>query len=249
MSSYGFLADSYDALTEDVRYSRWADYLQRHFRRAGRPVETVLDLACGTGSLTWELAERGYRVTGVDRSPDMLAVAWDKCGELDPPPLLVCQDMARLKLAEGVDACVCCLDSVNYVTRPQSLRSAFSRVYQALNPGGIFLFDIRTPAALAAVDGQVFLDEDEDVYCVWRGSYSPRRRLCTYGMDIFRREADGRWSRGEEVHEEYAYEPEELEAYLKEAGFSAVKQYGPLKMRPPTPEDQRIFFVSRKETQ
>ena len=90
-------------------------------------------------------------------------------------------------------------------------------------------------------------DEDEDAYCVWRAEFSPRRRVCTYGMDIFRLEPGGLWSRGEEVHEEYAYEPAELEAMLGRAGFSHIRQYGELKFRAPLPGEGRIFFAARKE--
>lgn len=246
MASYEFLAGSYDALTGDVGYPRWADYVERHFARLGRPVRSVLDLACGTGSLTAELALRGYELTGVDLSPEMLAVAEEKCRDLDPRPRFFCQGMERLRLPRPVDACVCCLDSVNYVLQPKKLQRAFRRVWEALAPGGLFLFDADTPEKLAAMDGQVFLDETEEEYCVWRGEYSPRRRVCTFWMDIFRREGET-WRRGEELHEEYAYTMDELEGYLLQAGFTHIKRYGELKLRAPRPGEQRIFFAARKE--
>ena len=132
-------------------------------------------------------------------------------------------------------------------TSPKKLARAFRRVHTFLMPGGLFLFDANTPDKLRALDGQVFLDEDEDAYCVWRAEFSPRRRVCTYGMDIFRLEPGGLWSRGEEVHEEYAYEPAELEAMLGRAGFSHIRQYGELKFRAPLPGEGRIFFAARKE--
>jgi len=245
MDSYTFLARSYDLLTTDVDYPRWADYLEWHFARQRTPIHTVLDLACGTGSLTKILALRGYSVTGVDSSEEMLTEAEQKCRDL--PVLLLCQDMSRLALLQPVDAAVCCLDSVNYVTRPAALRRTFQRVCKSLRPGGLFLFDAKTPLALEEADGQTFLDETEEVFCVWRGEYSPRRRVCGYGMDIFRRRPDGAWDRGEEYHEEYAYTPEELEEYLKAAGFSQVKRYGDLKKRPPALEERRIFFAAGKD--
>ena len=245
MGSYDFLAGSYDALTTDVDYPTWADYIERHFARLGRPVRTVLDLACGTGSLICELARRGYEVTGVDKSPEMLSLAEEKCRDLDNRPRFFCEGMEALRLPGRVDACVCCLDSVNYVLQPRKLERAFRRVYDCLEPGGLFLFDVDTPEKLAAMDGQVFLDETEDEYCVWRGEYSPRRRVCSFWMDIFRREGE-LWRRGEELHEEYAYTMEELEGYLRQAGFAAAKQYGELKFRAPRPGEQRIFFAARK---
>ena len=151
MGSYEFLAGCYDELTYDVGYSAWADYIEAHFRKRGLPGKTVLDLACGTGSLTRELALRGYEMIGVDRSPEMLSEAAEKnrdAGEV--PPIFLCQSMDKLDLYGTIDACVCCLDSVNYVTDPKQLRKAFQRVYLFLMPGGLFLFDINTPSKLQA---------------------------------------------------------------------------------------------------
>lgn len=247
MASYEFLAGCYDELTADVDYSAWADYIERHFARLKRPVHTVLDLACGTGSLTRALALRGYELIGVDRSEDMLFEASEKCrGIGTAEPIFLHQSMETLDLYGTVDACVCCLDSVNYVTKPARLRKAFKRVRLFLEPGGLFLFDVNTPEKLRGLDGQVFLDETDDAYCVWRAEYSPRRRICTYGMDIFRLEEGGRWQRGGEEHEEYAYEPVELEEYLREAGFTDIRRYGERKLRAPKPGEQRIFFTARK---
>lgn len=245
MDSYTFLADSYDELTTDVDYPRWADYIQWHFSRQPEPVCSVVELACGTGSLTRLLAERGYKMTSIDLSPDMLSVAAQKCEEL--PVQFLCQDMSRLTLLEPVDAVICCLDSVNYVTKPASLRRAFQRVFKYLKPGGLFLFDAKTPLALEGADEQIYLDETEDVYCVWRGEYDPRRRICGYGMDIFVRQEDDSWLRQSEYHEEFAYTPEELHEYLTAAGFRKIKQYGNLKKRTPGQGEERIFFAARKE--
>lgn len=246
MASYEFLALSYDALTADVGYPRWADYIEGHFEGLRRPVRTVLDLACGTGSLTYELSCRGYELTGVDLSADMLSMAEEKCRDLPVRPRFFCQGMENLRLPGQVDACVCCLDSVNYVLKPQKLARAFRRVYDCLAPGGLFLFDADTPEKLKGMDGQVFLDETEDDFCVWRGEYSPKRRVCSFWMDIFHREGQI-WQRGGELHEEYAYTMDELESYLKEAGFVQIKQYGELKRRAPKEGEQRIFFTARKE--
>ena len=248
MASYEFLAGCYDELTTDVGYAKWADYLEKHFARCAIPVHTVLDLACGTGSLTRELAERGYEMIGVDLSEDMLAEANEKCRDVEGErPIFLHQSMDRLDLYGTIDACVCCLDSVNYVTRPAVLERAFQRVHLFLMPGGMFIFDVNTPEKLRSLDGQVFLDETEDTYCVWRAEYSARRRICTYAMDLFRLTESGLWERGEELHEEYAYEPDELEDMLRRAGFTGIKRYGERRMRAPREGEQRVFFVARKE--
>ena len=248
MSSYRFLAGCYDQFTYDVDYAAWADYIEKHFQKRPLPGRTVLDLACGTGSLTRELALRGYELIGVDQSPEMLAEAAEKNRGAAPiEPIFLCQSMEKLDLYGTIDACVCCLDSVNYVTDPKKLARAFQRVHLFLMPGGLFLFDVNTPEKLAGLDGQVFLDETEDAYCVWRAEFS--RRICTYFMDIFRLDpSTGQWDRGEELHRERAYTVEELTALLKGAGFVDVRTWGERKLRPPKPGEQRIFFTARKDT-
>ena len=208
----------------------------------------MLDLACGTGSLTRELALRGYEMIGADQSPEMLAEAAEKNRGAAPiEPIFLCQSMEKLDLYGTIDACVCCLDSVNYVTDPKKLARAFQRVHLFLMPGGLFLFDVNTPEKLAGLDGQVFLDETEDAYCVWRAEFS--RRICTYFMDIFRLDpSTGQWDRGEELHRERAYTVEELTSLLEGAGFVDVRTWGERKLRPPRPGEQRIFFTARKDT-
>ena len=117
-------------------------------------------------------------------------------------------------------------------------------------PGGLFLFDINTPEKLEGLDGQVFLDETEEAYCVWRAEFSKRGRMCSYFMDIFRLDQEtGQWDRGEELHRERAYTIAQLTAMLEEAGFQDIRTFGELTMRPPKPGEQRVFFTARKEAQ
>lgn len=250
MSSYSFLAGCYDALTYDVDYAAWAGYIERHFARRPLPGRTVLDLACGTGSLTKELALRGYEMIGADRSPEMLAEAAEKNRGIAPvEPIFLCQSMEKLDLYGTVDACVCCLDSINYVTDPKKLARAFRRIHLFLMPGGLFLFDINSPEKLEGLDGQIFLDETEDAYCVWRSEFSKRSRICSYFMDIFRLDkTTGQWERGEELHRERAYTVPELTGLLEQAGFLEVRTWGDLRMRPPKAGEQRIFFTARKDS-
>lgn len=245
MDQYTVLAQYYDQLTTDVQYEKWANYIQKHFDRHKLPIHSVVELACGTGSLARLLAQRGYSMTAVDISPDMLSVAADKCEGLDI--LFLCQDMAKLRLLEPADAVICCLDSINYVTRPAQLQKAFSRVFQSLKPGGLFLFDAKTPKALEEADGQVYLDENDELYCVWRGEYDPRRRICGFGIDLFSLCPDGSWERDGEYHEEFAYTAQELISYLESAGFSRIKQYSELKMSAPKGDEYRTFYLARKD--
>ena len=246
MSSYQQLAGAYDELTWDVGYEKRADFLEKLFRRSRIPVHTVLDLACGTGSITWLLAGRGYELIAVDGSQEMLAAAREKSAPAEVPPLFLHQSMPRLDLYGTVDAAICCLDSLNYLTNPRDVQRTFQRLHLFISPGGLLAFDVRLPERLAALDGQVFLDETDDTYCVWRTEFDAKKRLCYYGMDIFR--LDGaHWTRSFEEHIEYAYEPDELLSWLQEAGFTHVRQYGDRVLRAPKQDEQRIYFSAKKD--
>ena len=240
MSSYGALASSYDALTADVQYRRRADYLERLFRRGGIPVRTVLDLACGTGTIACLLAERGYQVVAADGSEEMLTQAAQKAASLvGRPPLFLHQTMPRLCLAEPVDVAISTLDALNYLTRTADLRQTLQRVHRWLRPGGHFYFDVNTPYKFQRMDGQVYLDETEDSYCVWRVFYAPGKKICTYQVDLFQLNPHGTWDRAFEEHRERAWSRGELEEYLREAGFVDIRFTGDLTDRAPGPEEDR----------
>ena len=241
MSSYKALAGAYDGLMQDALYRKRADYLQRQFRRSAIPVYTVLDLACGTGTMTWILTGRGYELIGVDASEEMLAAAMGKSGSVEGvAPIFLHQSMPKLDLYGTVDAAICCLDSLNYLTNPKDVQRTFRRLHLFVAPGGVLIFDINTVEKLMALDGQVFLDETEDTYCVWRPEF--RRGICTYYMDLFQQQPDGSWEREFEMHRERAYTVEELTAWLTEAGFGEIRTYGDGKLRRPAEGEQRIYF-------
>lgn len=245
MSAYEALAASYDRLTNDVDYRATVAFYREILAQEGLHPRTAADLACGTGSVSLLLARQGLSVTGVDRSEEMLTIAQQKAEELENPPRFVCQSLEKLVLPRGVDLAVCALDSLDYITDPADCAEAIRRVYRVLNPGGIFIFDVNTPEKLRAMDGQVFLDEDDDVYCVWRGEFDEETNICSYGMDLFQRQ--GRvWYRSFEEHREYAYSAEQLTGFLKAAGFTGIRVYGGRHMEPPRAGDQRIYIKARK---
>lgn len=247
MSAYESLASSYDRLTNDISYPEIADFIESILQRADCQAKTVLDLACGTGSLSLELAKRGYKVLGSDLSEDMLMQASEKAYAMEENrPFFIHQPMQELSLPEPVDLIVCCLDSLNYVLDPADVRETFRRAYQSLSPGGMLIFDINTPEKLHGLDGQVFLDEDDDVYCVWRAEFSETDNILYYGMDLFQREGK-LWTRSYEEHLEYSYAPADLETWLTEAGFSKVEQFADKKFENPAAGEQRIYFAARKD--
>ena len=245
MASYENLAASYDRLTNDVDYEATVAFYNAILQKEGLHPRTAVDLACGTGSVAVLLARQGLRVTGVDLSEDMLTVAWEKAQNLPEPPQFVCQPLQNLHLPRGVDLAVCALDSLDYITDPRDCAQAIRRIYKALNPGGIFIFDVNTPEKLRAMDGQVFLDEDDDVYCVWRGEFDEETNICSYGMDLFQRQGKV-WQRSFEEHREYAYSRQQLEQFLRDAGFTHIEVYGDRIFTPPREGEQRIYFKARK---
>ena len=246
MSAYEALAFSYDSLTQDIPYEQMLSYMEALLQRHGKQPETVLDLACGTGSMSVLMAKKGYRVLAADLSEDMLSMAWEKAEALEENrPYFICQPMEQLQLPYEVDWIVCCLDSINYVTEPEKCREALKRCHEALAPGGVLIFDINSEEKLRSLDGQVFLDENEDTYCVWRAEFDREENICYYGMDIFQREGD-LWLRSFEEHMEYAYSVRQLTEYLRDAGFACVEVFGDGRFDAPKAGEQRIYFYAQK---
>lgn len=245
MSAYDALAASYDGLTWDVPYEEILAYLQALLKRHGAKPQAVLDLACGTGSLAVLLAEAGYQVLAADASEEMLAMAYDKASDLPNPPFFICQRMEALTLPRPVDWVVCCLDSLNYLTDPRDAAKALGRIYESLTDGGVLTFDINSEEKLRGLDGQIFLDENDESYCVWRAEFDEAARICYYGMDLFQRKGT-LWRRSFEEHREYAYTVSQLKDFLGAAGFSQIYCYGDRQLTPPQPEEQRIYFYAVK---
>ena len=242
MASYEFLAASYDELMRDADYARRADFVEKLFlRTTKREVRTVLDLACGTGTMTCLLTERGYELISVDGSEDMLMEAREKAqGIRGVEPLFLHQSMPRLDLNDTVDAAICCLDSLNYLTNPKDVRRTFERLRLFVSPGGALVFDVHALPKLQAMDGQVYLDEGEDVYCVWRTEF--RWDMLDYCVDLFTLRPDGAWERETEFHRQRYYSVEDLTLWLREAGFTDIRAYGDCKLRRPGEQDGRIYF-------
>ena len=246
MNAYQGLAGAYDSLTGDVGYEKRADYLEKLFARSRIPVHTVLDLACGTGTMTWLLTGRGYEMIGADASEEMLAAAMMKSGSVEGiAPIFLHQSMPRLDLYGTVDAAICCLDSLNYLTSPADVQRTLQRLHLFIAPGGELIFDVNTLDKFQSLDGQVFLDETEESYCVWRTEF--RRNICSYGVDLFRKGADGLYHRDTELHRQRYYAPEELTGWLREAGFGNIRVYGDCRLRGPKDGEQRVYFCCTRE--
>ena len=240
VNSYTALASWYDALTGDVPYGQFADFYEKEFRRAGGDFHLLLDLCCGTGTLTALMARRGYEMIGVDASVDMLMQAREKAAGLETPPLFLQQDAASLDLYGTVDAAYCSLDGMNYLPA-ETLLELFRRLRLFIRPGGLLLFDLRTPDFLKSLDGQIFVDEKDGLLCLWRADYDEAERALVYGMDLFAREKT-LWRRSREEHVEYAHEPEGLNRLLLAHGFSEPALFTDAI----SPSEGRLFFSVKR---
>jgi len=246
MSMYSAMARHYDALTTDVPYEGFVDFFEKVFERHHLKPNLILDLACGTGTITKLMAERGYDMIGADYSVEMLMQAQAKCTDMWNRPTFTRQSMTGLDLYGTVDAVVSCLDSINYLAKPADLAEAFRRVSLFLNPGGLFIFDLNSEYKLEHLGGNSFVREADGVFCVWQAAWDPKNRMAKYYIDLFEEDEDGSYFRSMEEHRERAYSVDEIKTALEGVGMELVKTYGELKFRAPTSEEQRIFFVARK---
>lgn len=245
MTSYTALAPYYDALMSQADYVAWADFAERHLTRLRSPEPLVLDLACGTGRLSCLLAERGYDVIGVDASADMLSCAMQRAYEQEKRPLFLCQTAQALDLYGTVKAAVSSMDSLNYIVEAATLKKALAKVALFLEPGGLFLFDARTPAHFMSAHGQTFVTQDEELFCSWHTDWQPRHMTARHDVTIFAKEAS-LWRRMDEVHNQRAYTQEQWVAFLQQAGFTDIRLFGDKVMRRPKPSETRIFISARK---
>lgn len=245
---YSDFAYIYDRLTQDVDYPKIADYIEVIFSRHGnRKPRLLLDLACGTGSLTVELAKRGYEMIGIDESPDMLNCAAEKSEGLGNQILWVCQDMRNFELYGTVDAVICTLDSLNYITGYDDLKSVFRLVENYLNPGGLFIFDINTPYKYENVLADNFFYEiGEDITYVWQSSYYRDRGICAFDLTFFVRENGDLYRRIEEEQEQRAWNPGEIKTALGEAGLRLLSVYDAYTFDPPREKSERCFFIASR---
>ena len=249
MESYTSLAPVYDKLNADIDYAAWADFIEAQFAAyAKKKPQSVLDLACGTGSMTVELARRGYDMTGIDLSEDMLAVAQKKCdaGRFRHSVLLIAQNMAQFELYGTVDAIVCCLDSLNYLTKKDELQRTFAHVHNYLEPDGLFIFDMNAPAKFERVyaDNSYVL-EDEGILCAWQNYYNNKTKLCDFYLGIFTENSDGTWCRRDEIQRERCWSLRTVLKMLEETGFELCSLSSDFNGTAVDKDTERWYFTVR----
>lgn len=240
--SYSSFAQVYDALTFNVGYKDRADYICELLRRNGCEKGILLDLACGTGSLSELIAAKGFDMILVDSSPEMLGFARERL----PESLVLCQDMTELDLYGTINAAVCSLDGINHLLKPVDVKKTFAGVSLFTEKGGVFVFDINTPYKHENILGNnTFVYEKDDVYLVWQNSYRRKSRTVDISLDIFIRE-NGVYNRNSESFSERAYNIDDICAWLEEAGFSVTGVYDDMTFDAPGDESQRVYISAVK---
>ena len=247
---YDLIAPIYDAVNGDIDYSCWADFIEENIKKYYKPgkPELVLDLGCGTGRMLCELASRGYDMTGVDYSAEMLDKARTSAEEagLADRTLLLCQDIREFELYGTVDVTVSCLDTVNHITSPKDLRKCFDLVHNYLIPDGLFIFDINGKYKFENLYGnESYVLEDDGSFCVWQNFYNQRSHLCDFVIDMFLEKDDGSYVRQSGLQTERMYTLRAIKSALKETGFEFVGAYSDFDFTPATDECERIYIIAR----
>lgn len=253
-TSYRHLAAVYDQLMHDAPYSKWLSWAEAMWRKEGIQPQSVIDLACGTGTLSWMLAETGRHVIGMDLSEEMLAVAVSKRDRYMEQGIghnvqWLQQDMRQLQVPRQVDAIVCFCDGLNYLLKEADWQQTFRAVHQALRPGGLFLFDIHSEFKIRNLfRNNMFAWEESGVYCVWQNALDEGTNSVEEQLTLFVKQADGRYVRYDECHTQRTFSVKEVGHWLREAGFTVLSVTSEFQTSGEIKEtDERLFFCVRKE--
>ena len=240
-------SDVYDKFTENAQYEMRAAYQLSILKSRGIENGILLDLACGTGTLTEFYLKAGYDLIAVDCSSDMLMRAREKLAAYGNRVLFLCQGMQTLDLFGTVRATVCSLDGVSHLLSEEDLLAAFSRVSLFTEPGGVFLFDVNSEYKHRFVLGDnTYVYEDDTSYLVWQNEYESDTGIVNMLLDIFMLQPDGSYLRSMDEITERAYSVSTIRSLLLQAGFSSVSVYGDMSNDPPGETEERLTFLAVK---
>ncbi|RYG72997.1 class I SAM-dependent methyltransferase [bacterium] len=246
-SQFTALAPYYDELMQVVPYDAWVDYVLLLFSMVEHDPQQLLDCACGTGNVSFELAKTGIDVTGVDIAPDMIAIAQQKAAETETDIHFEVADLTKFDMNRKFDSATCLYDSLNYILDPQDLRACFAHIANHLETGGIFVFDMNSDYALTAdLFTQANLDPRKALHYDWQARHDPETRITSVEMSFRRKESDGTIAEFRETHRERAYELEEVQVMLEETGWEIAKIFDAYTINLPHGASERWFFIARK---
>ena len=242
MASYNIFAEFYDELTSNVEYEKITDYVSGFFKKYLPNGKSVLDLACGTGTLSKLLSEKGYNVTGIDLSDDMLCVASSKGIQ---NASFIKADISSFVLPQKVDYCVCSLDSINHLKDIDEVQNCFDCVYESLNDNGVFVFDVNTVYKHKNVlADNTFVFDEEDFFLSWDNEYLGDNTVRIL-LDFFIFNGSN-YDRYSEDFCEKAYEIDDLKNTLIKCNFEILGIYDELSLNEPRKDSERIYFVCKK---
>lgn len=244
---YSGFASVYDLFMDEIPYDMWFSYVHELLAVRGISEGLVVDVACGTGEITKRLSDMGYETVGIDLSEEMLMVAREKCSS---DILLLHQNMCRLELPFEADAMVCLCDGINYLTEEEKLIRCFRSAYQHLKPGGIWVFDMKTPYFYQEVLGnQTFADNRESASYIWENEYDKETGINSYLLTIYELadEKKDLFIRSEELHHQRAYSQNTIGKLLHEAGFRSITCYEALTEQEPSEKSERIYWIAQKQ--
>ena len=245
MNAYTGFAGVYDRFMEDVPYEQWRDIIVKELKNALIQDGLLLDLGCGTGTLTRMLADEGYDMIGVDGSEEMLMEAREKTDGTDI--LYLCQDMRAFELYGTVRAVVSTCDTMNYLLTRSDFIQTVRLVNNYLDPGGLFIFDLNTLYKFREVMGNTTIAESgEDASFIWDNFFDEETGRNEYDLTLFIRREDGLFERKIEVHEEQGYTTEEVMGFLEAGGMEFVRVFDADTGGEPTDTSEKIFFVARE---
>lgn len=247
MSGYSVFARYYDELTANIDYVRRGEYFHEIIKRFKATKENILlDLACGTGSISEVMARLGYDVIGVDNSDEMLGMAIEKKFDSGLNIQYLCQDMRKLDMFGTVDVIICALDSINHLANLNDVRKVFEGAAFFCEMNGLFIFDVNTLYKHREIlANNTFTYETDNVYCIWENTLNAETDEVRMNLEFFEREENGLYSRSSESFSEKAYSEETIEKLLEESGFKVLAKYGDDTFEPPTETSQRIIYAAR----
>lgn len=246
MNAYHAFALVYDRMMEEIPYEEWCNFVTDQLKKFGIEDGLMLELGCGTGTLTEMFDEKGFDMIGVDNSEEMLAEAVEKREQSGRSILYLNQDMREFELYGTVRAVISLCDTMNYLTEYDDLVNVCRLVNNYLDPNGIFLFDLKTDHYFKSIGCQSFCDADEEVSFIWDNDYDEEKRINSYALTLFVQEEDNRYERFDEYHEQRAFSIDEVRCAIEESGMiflAAIDKNG----APATKDTDRVYIIAREK--
>lgn len=247
MDAYTSFAAVYDMFMDNIPYEEWCEYLTGLLKEYGIDKGLVLDMGCGTGSLTELLSKSGYDMIGIDNSEEMLEIALDKKSVSGRDILYLLQDMREFELYGTVAAVVSICDSMNYILTYEDMVQVFRLVNNYLDPGGIFIFDLNTEYKYREIlaDSTIAENREEGSF-IWDNYYDEEERINEYDLTLFVKEKEDLYRKYEEVHYQRAYSLDEIRQALMEAGLIFGECYDAFTRDAAQEDSERVYIIARE---